>query len=980
MPMLDHLGLLVHVDPQYLVKNFEAKDKKDKQPENTKTKKVDKAEKTEKSEKTAAAEDAPAKKAKSKNKYQDLADAAKAAKKAAKKATKADENESDDEKVDIPGFKIKSAKDSQTLAKAGRLEITPNAQWFDIQLDALEIDPSAPAPSEAEIVQKLEYATQLLDGENEQYAKRSGGKSSLSTSDRSFVSNILSSGTLSDRVSALTLMVQESPVHNVKYLGQLMAMVHKKNRREALMAVGSVKDLMSLNLLPGDRKLKYFAEQPIAAQGVGRAHWIVWAFEDKLKRHYFDLLQVMESMSYDPVVHTRQNMVNYFEELLEQKAEQEQNLLRLLVNKLGDKERQVAARASFLVLKLLTAHPNMKYVVVKTIQELLLGKSSTKERAQYYTVITINQVVLTSRDERTANLLVDVYFDVFKKLLKLTQGMDDAAAAEAAVDMDDAAKAGASAKTPAESKREAAEQQKKVQMGQKALRRAKQEAEAKRAAEERSMDNKLLAAILTGLHRALPYAQIEDSAMDRHVNLVFQMAHAGNFNTVVQALVLLQQVAGRRAALQDRFYRTLYDSLLDTRIEGTSKKTMYLNVLFRALRADGDSERRAAFVRRILQVSLYGQAEFASGALFLVSQVVRESGDAQLQALLGSATASEEKEEGQAYDALKRDPRYAHALGGRAWEVAMLAQHFHPSVRHSADQLMQGLPVAAIGNLHHHSLAHFLDRFVFRKPKSAAGAQKADGSDDSDDDVADRAFNAPSAAKPTGLRGQSLMQPFVYADGPAAGGFLASKRTKDALIDYDAPGAAPDEQFFHQFFSTKKLRMAGRRQSRKKKDDGEGGGEIDEDEVWRAMTANMPKAGDAGSGEDDEDEEDDEDVLAALESDVDDDDDDEGSSDKDEAGSDDDDDEGSDGFPNFDDEIGDSDLDSDADGFPGLSDSDPDDGAESEPESASATKKRKDAEPEDAAAAKRGKKKAKLPLFGSLEDYAHLIDSTEGLE
>ncbi|KAJ2372000.1 RNA-binding ribosome biosynthesis protein mak21, partial [Coemansia sp. RSA 2603] len=335
----------------------------------------------------------------------------------------------------------------------------------------------------------------------------------------------------------------------------LMSMVHKKNRREALMAVGSVKDLMALNLLPGDRKLRYFGEQPLTARGAGRAHWMVWAFEDKLKRHYFDLLQVMESMSYDPVVHTRQNMVSYFEELLEQKAEQEQNLLRLLVNKLGDKERQVAARASSLVLKLLTAHPNMKHVVVKTIQELLLGKSSTKERAQYYTVITLNQVVLTARDGRTAGLLVDVYFDVFKRLLKLTQGMDAAAEAASAVDVDGDATADAvAAKAAAGDKRAQIEQQKKVQMGQKALRRAKAEAEAARAAEERSMDNKLLAAILTGLHRALPYAQIEDSAMDRHVGLVFQMAHAGNFNTVVQALVLLQQVASRRPALQDRFY------------------------------------------------------------------------------------------------------------------------------------------------------------------------------------------------------------------------------------------------------------------------------------------------------------------------------------------------------------------------------------------------------------------------------------------
>ncbi|KAJ1846277.1 RNA-binding ribosome biosynthesis protein mak21 [Coemansia sp. RSA 2703] len=746
------------------------------------------------------------------------------------------------------------------------------------------------------------------------------------------------------------------------------------------MAVGSVKDLMALNLLPGDRKLRYFGEQPLTARGAGRAHWMVWAFEDKLKRHYFDLLQVMESMSYDPVVHTRQNMVSYFEELLEQKAEQEQNLLRLLVNKLGDKERQVAARASSLVLKLLTAHPNMKHVVVKTIQELLLGKSSTKERAQYYTVITLNQVVLTARDGRTAGLLVDVYFDVFKRLLKLTQGMDAAAEAASAVDVDgdgDATADAVAAKAAAGDKRAQIEQQKKVQMGQKALRRAKAEAEAARAAEERSMDNKLLAAILTGLHRALPYAQIEDSAMDRHVGLVFQMAHAGNFNTVVQALVLLQQVASRRPALQDRFYRTLYDSLLDTRISGTSKRAMYLNVLFRALRGDGDKGRRAAFVRRILQVCLHEPVEFAAGALFLVSQVVKESGDEQLHALLGGGPqedtgsdavggggGSGEKTECEKYDALKRDPRYAHALaGGRAWEAEMLLHHFHPSVRHSASQMSQG-SVAAIANLHHHSLAHFLDRFVFRRPKTSGNeADSAGGKKEMDsDDEADRAFSAPGN-KAKGLRGPSLMQPFVYADG-ASSGFIASKRTKD--VDLAALGKAPDEMFFQQFFSTKKLRMGARRGAKKDK------GEIDEDEVWRAMMADMPKAGgDSEEEEVDDDSEEgdeDEDVLGALDSDDDDQDSDEDEEDGQE-----------DGFPSFDDAIGlsDSDSDSDADGFPGLSDSDADSDADAESEAAAKTKKRKDSESDDK---QDKKKKAKLPLFGTLEDYAHLIDSTEGLE
>ncbi|KAJ2742504.1 RNA-binding ribosome biosynthesis protein mak21 [Coemansia sp. BCRC 34301] len=925
--------------------------------------------------------------------------------------------------VEIPGFKVKSAKDSLPLSKtSGKLAIEPVSQWFSVALGALEADEGAAKPTEDEVLQKFAFAEQLLDSENALYDKRGTGKKSLSTSDRSFVSNILSSGTLSDRVSALTLIVQESPVHNTKSLGQLMAMVQKKNRREALMAVGSVKDLMSLNLLPPNRKLKYFSDQPINARGITNAHWIMWAFEDKLKRHYFDLIQVMESMSYDPVLHTRQNMVNYFEELLEQKPEQEQNLLRLLVNKLGDGERQLAAKASYLLLKLLNVHPNMKYVVVKTVQELLLTKSSTKERTQYYTMITLNQIILSSKDVASANLLLEVYFIFFTKLLKITKDNDEAEAEAANDEADsDSEKARKASTAAAPSKKGAP---KKVYIGQKALLKAKEDAEKKRAEEERSMDNKLLAAILTGLNRALPFAKMEDEVMDKHIGVIFQVAHAGNFNTVVQSLVLLNQVVRIRPGIGDRFYRTLYDSLLDPRLDSTSKKAMYLNVLYRALKADSNMPRVMAFIKRIMQVCLYNQAEFVSGALFLVSQIL--SLNPQIYTMLTqpedhddddhdhhNAIGAKAETTSTKYDAQKRDPRYAHAEASCMWEAALLMRHFHPSVTHSIKQIFDGEQVPAISNLHNHSLTHFLDRFVFRKPKGEEGG--GGGEVDEDGELIGA---APTAKSSSTLRGQSIMQPVIQKDGPdmelgpnrtrvAAGDYLiASKRTGgvvggldltlESIADLQKSDVPPDEQFFHQFFQTKKARMGKKVKKSKRSaggdsefaDDGTGfagaakdnDDELDEDEVWQAMTASMPKAsrddgvdtGDVDANGDGDGDDDDDDLLAALRDDESDDDEDDDKVSADESDGEsaeedeDDDDSDEDGFPGFDDEISDTELDM---------------GEQTEdavPLGSKRKGKGKD-EPQPPSSSKR-KKSEKMPLFGSFDDYAHLIDNDEGLE
>ncbi len=63
------------------------------------------------------------------------------------------------------------------------------------------------------------------------------------SSDSKMLHKFLHSGTLSDKVSALTLMVQESPLHRLSTLEQLLAMARKKGKREQTLAVTALKDL-----------------------------------------------------------------------------------------------------------------------------------------------------------------------------------------------------------------------------------------------------------------------------------------------------------------------------------------------------------------------------------------------------------------------------------------------------------------------------------------------------------------------------------------------------------------------------------------------------------------------------------------------------------------------------------------------------------------------------------------------------------------
>ena len=52
----------------------------------------------------------------------------------------------------------------------------------------------------------------------------------------------------------------------------------------------------------------------------------------------------------------------------------------------------------------------------------------------------------------------------------------------------------------------------------------------------------------------------------------------------------------------ERYYRVLYECLLDPRGASSSKHTLLLNLLYKALKADPSLARTQAFAKRLLQV------------------------------------------------------------------------------------------------------------------------------------------------------------------------------------------------------------------------------------------------------------------------------------------------------------------------------------------------------------------------------------------
>lgn len=368
-------------------------------------------------------------------------------------------------------------------------------------------------------------------------------------------------------------------------------------------------------------------------------------------------------------------------------------------------------------------------------------------------------------------------------------------------------------------------------------------------------------------------------SFENHLDTLFKVTHSSNFNTSIQALILIQQLSSSHPRSIDRFYRTLYESLLDPRLLTSSKQALYLNLLFKALKSDINLKRVKAFSKRLLQVVGMNQPSFACGALYLLREI--EGVFRGLQAFIDEPEADESDEEENfrdipeiatdnkhqftngnhkktekgtrnikssfAYDGRKRDPEYSNAERSCLWELVCqiiyeilvgksliilnqtpLLLHFHPSVCLFASRLISHEPMPPKPDLSLHTLVHFLDEFVKKNPKKTL--QPSSGGDKEKNPLIK-------------FRGESIMQPAAFASTHL------SRAAAHAYYLKEQDGVAPDEVFFHKYYSiiSKGKENGDKKKAQRQRKDKDGSenanddDDEDEDEIWQAIVDSKPE-------------------------------------------------------------------------------------------------------------------------------------------
>ncbi|XP_033730348.1 CCAAT/enhancer-binding protein zeta-like, partial [Pecten maximus] len=400
-------------------------------------------------------------------------------------------------------------------------------------------------------------------------------------------------------------------------------------------------------------------------------------------------------MSKDTIQAAKQKAISTVYELLADKPEQEQLLLSMLVNKLGDPDYKLAAKSTHLLSRLVDKHPNMKAVVVAEVERLLYRPNIAK-RAQYYGVCFLNQLMLSEEESELAIKLIRLYFSFFKAFVKRGE-----------------------------------------------------------------VDSKMMSGLLSGVNRAYPYAKGEEKFISEQMDTLYKIVHLVNFNTSLQALMLLYQVMDSSQNVSDRYYVALYKKMIDPALCTSARQAMFLNLLFKSIKKDVADRRVKAFIKRLLQICPFQSPQFTCAALVLLGEVIKIQPHAILtqHKSMGFDDNEDDDEEehftdlpapdedvvlmkqeepkdvkpvipsswihksiGQGhsmfYNPSVRNPLHCRAEQECMWELEKLAAHFHPSVALFAQTLLKGEPITYGGDpLHDFTTIRFLERFVYKNPK-----------------------------------------------------------------------------------------------------------------------------------------------------------------------------------------------------------------------------------------------------------------------
>ena len=182
------------------------------------------------------------------------------------------------------------------------------------------------------------------------------------------------------------MLVSTDPIHKLSALDSLLGMAGcadsgQSNSRVAQMAAEALEDLFLNTLLPPGRKLLTLEQRPLALYELSSTKTstktlsprvlLLWRFEEILKERYQSFLSgYLAATLRDGMDLNKTFALRTAGTMLRSTPEGEAQLLTMMVNKLGDPGRKIAASAGHELRRVLDEHENMQEIAAREVRSL----------------------------------------------------------------------------------------------------------------------------------------------------------------------------------------------------------------------------------------------------------------------------------------------------------------------------------------------------------------------------------------------------------------------------------------------------------------------------------------------------------------------------------------------------------------------------------------------------------------------------------
>lgn len=131
---------------------------------------------------------------------------------------------------------------------------------------------------------------------------------------------------------------------------------------------------------------------------------------------------------------------------------------------------------------------------------------------------------------------------------------------------------------------------------------------------------------LRGINRIVPHLTDKDEAnkfIEENADYFFKLAHQAVPRIKIQILLFLYQILKHDlySSQINRFYRVVYEMLLDSSIINSSLNEIFLELLYNCLKGDYMMERVHSFIKRLLQIGMHCDSNVVIAILMLLQKV-----------------------------------------------------------------------------------------------------------------------------------------------------------------------------------------------------------------------------------------------------------------------------------------------------------------------------------------------------------------------